>query len=439
MSKYRDVRPSIADPGIRASMHPDHPAFAATLRLALIVFVLTLATRTAYLVVLQPHFGDWPDARHIEQIGWRLAQGQGYDHPGDNPPAIYRPPAMPMLIATVYKFVGRKPFVVQLVLATLSSLSVVALFYAACRLVRPKMGFLVALAAAVYPYFVFVAGTFYPEALGVFLLSLLALVFLLNVQRPRASVPGMLLLGGIVGLCGLCRPNWLITLPLAIPLVYVCRRLLHLESRPAPVFAALLAWGLVWSPWTIRNTFAYGHPIPVSASGGKNFYLGNKADARWNSKTAVSVPQEVIEREYELRNDPPALERYFYGLAWQYVRDNPLRCLGLWCGKLAHLWQPIPAIKDHKIAALKLVAAAVPYTLLLLAAVAGAVIAIRRRCWELLALLTLVVLDSALVAAFITPARLRIPFDVILLITAGLALAAAGWRKASGPTPLSGD
>ena len=406
---------------------------AAPVTLALIV--LALCVRGGYLINFKPDVMEWPDGRHNEAIAWRLAETGQYDDPADNPPAIYRPPLLPFTIAAVYEFAGREPRVVQGVLALLGAIGVGFLHRVALHLTTSRVALLVALAAAFYPYFSFVCGTFYPEALGVPLMALAALLFVVNCQSARMRATPMLLLGVTIGVGALCRPNWLVSLWLLVPMVYAVRWLAG-RPRSLPLVAlALVVWIGVWSPWTLRNWRAYGKPILITASGGKNLYLGNKPDATWNSKTAVEVTEEDLAAEARWHNDPPALEKYYYGKAFEHIRANPGRFVSLWLGKFVHLWQPMPSVKDHDVSTYKVLIAAGSYGCLLLAAFVGFARAAVTRRWELLALLALLLIDAFVISFFITPARLRIPFDVILLLAAGYAFAPRRHAAAAGSIP----
>ncbi|RMF81536.1 MAG: hypothetical protein D6744_07080 [Planctomycetota bacterium] len=422
---------------------PSHPLDSRarrTLRTTVALVVLALLARCAYLLVFQPDVADWPDGRHNEQIGWRLASEGRYDDPADNPPAIYRPPLLPLTIAAVYELFGREPRAVQFTLALFGALGVGLLHRAALRLMSSRAALIAGAAAAAYPYFVFVCGTFYPEALGVPLMALVALLFLANCQSERMRVGSMLSLGLAVGLGALCRPNWLVSLWLLVPLVYVTRWLAGRPRAIVPMAAALLVWVGVWSPWTVRNWRAYGKPILITASGGKNLYLGNKPDATWSSKTGVKITAEDLVAEARWHNDPPRLEKYYYTRALEHIRRDPARVAWLWLGKFAHLWQPVPSIKSQNVAAAKVAAAAIPYACVALLAVIGFLRAAASRRWELVALLALLLIDAAVISFFITPARLRIPFDVVLLLAAGFALSphAVAASAASRPGADSG-
>jgi len=210
-------------------------------------------------------------------------------------------------------------------------------------------------------------------------------------------------------------------MPLLIPVVYVVRKLRGFGSGVWSGVVSVLVWAAVWMPWTARNYLAYGAPILITCGGGLNFYLGNNPFATWNSKTDVPKPPTM----QNLRSEHPhELEREFYRMGLEYVRSNPIHAAGLWLGKLINYWHPVPEIKNHRIGTLKMIAAVGPSTLVLLAGLCAAVSAWRRRDWSVLFLLGIPLIDSCLTAAFITPARLRIPFDAVLIV------AAAAWFAA---------
>ena len=403
--------------------HIDHRGRPKRLAYVLL-FALALSARIGYLLVFRPAFQEWPDCRHYEAIGWRLAQGLPYDDPTESPPAIYRPPLVPVYIATVYRILGRAPLAAQLGNALLGALGVLALARCASILGGANAGVTAGLTAALYPYFIFVTGTCYPEALGIPLISTLVLVLVKNTCSPRLPRAAMGTLGALIGIGALCRPNWLVTLPLAIPAVYLARRSRGKPTPFASLGIALVAWACVWTPWSVRNLLTYDGLILITASGGLNFYYGNHPEATWLSKTAVPPPPQFPGL------GPKDTERRLYSLGWQYVREDPERFISLWAAKLLGQWQPMPNIKDHEIPPLKVAVAAVSYTLLLFSTIVGVVPAIRNRRSEILLLLSIAVADSCLAAFFIAPTRLRLPFDNVLILTAVMVLLRSPRRNA---------
>lgn len=404
----------------------------------ILILVVGLVPRLAYIGLFgRDEWRAWPDSRHYERIGWRLAQGSGYDSPEESPPAIYRPPLVPFIIGSVYSITGRRPLAVQLLQAILGALACVFVGLSAARLYGCRVGVAAALTTALYPHFVYLPAVFYPEAVGVVLVGLCMLLFIANADRIQLRLPYMVALGFCTGLGALCRPNWLLTLPLLIPAVYAGRRVRGLASPMGPGAAAVLAWVVVWAPWTARNFCAYGAPVLITCGGGLNFYLGNNPHATWNSKT--DVPKPAIMND--LRSDRPQdLDREFYQLGLEYVRKNPGRTIQLWLGKLINYWQPLPEIKDHPIGLLAMAVATIPSVAVLLGALCGVVAALLRRDCMLVILLAVPLIDSSVTAIFITPSRLRIPFDSILILAGVVCVASLrSGQRAAARKPLEQD
>ena len=401
------------------------PQTLRTVLFALCVFIGALGTREAYLLIVRPDYAAYPDTQHIERIAWRLAQNAGYDDPYESPPAIYRPPLSPFLISLVYRLVGRVPAAFQHVQAVIGAIGAVCLYSCAVLLFSRRAGLIAGLGASIYPYFVYLTGVFYPEAIGVPLFSGCTLLFVIASRGDRFNMLSMGCLGVALGLCALCRPNWLLSAALLIPAVCLSRYLSHRRITAWPVVVSVVAWATVWTPWTIRNLRTYQAPILITASGGYNFYLGNAPDATWDSKTAVSLPPDYPGSEGIIASSEVSqIEREWYRLGWDRVREQPFRAVVLWAGKLLHLWQPLPSIKHHRVASGQLVLACVSYAVLLMAGLVGIIAQTRARIWELPLLLSVAVVDSCLVAVFITPVRLRLPFDAILILAASAPIAA---------------
>jgi len=388
-----------------------HEAKVPFHRLGIIVFLLAMTTRLGYLYFEGwGQWEKWPDSLHYERIAWRLCQGMPYDDPSESPPAIWRPPLLPYIIAVVYWLSGREPVHVQIFLVVLGSCACLAVARATLRMYGSVPAILVGVAVACYPQFIYLSTVFYPESVGVFIIAICFLLLAHSICCPTLRIHWMIALGLTMGLGALCRANWLMSLIVWVPGLIVVRRLRMLRTTALPVLVCMVAWIGSWCPWTLRNYSFYGRPlIMITSSGGGNFYLGNNPDATWNSKT-------LVRKELDFRGrTPQESERELYLRGWQYMRNNPGRSFVLWCGKLLNYWMPLPSIRDHAVHRGKLAAAAASSAVVLIATVICFYRAVRERDEGVMLLLSVPVLDSLITAAFITPYRLRIPFDTILI------------------------
>jgi|GEM_PF-1453308 len=396
-----------------------------------LLLVLALGVRALFLVVVAPDPLKWPDSRHYDRIAWRLARGQSYDAIGESPPAAYRPPLLPVFMAAVYALCGHNVLAVQYALALVTAMVAPIVFSCTRRLAHRRTALIAGVAAALYPQHVYLCGAFYPEAIGVVLIALISWSALALAQAPTASYRLTGLLGALCGLAALCRPNWLLAMPAAISIVLWKLHRTSAAIRRSGLLLALLTWAVTWTPWTIRNYFVHNKLILISANGGRNLYLGNHPSARWNSTTAVPIPDTVRRRELALLDAPGELDSYFRQLAWSHIASNPLRSLSLYIGKFIHYWQPFFFTKSNPTPFYYNAVAALTYTPVLLCTVLAVLTSCRSTRRYLSLLLLLPLLDAMTVSFFITPIRLRLPFDHLLIIVTAVYLYRRAHRSAA--------
>jgi hypothetical protein len=107
------------------------------------------------------------------------------------------------------------------------------------------------------------------------LAALLAIVtvWLLTRFTRRVSPFDVLVSGGAMGLCVLCRPTFLVWLMIAAVVVVLAQ---VTWSRRAINLAAFVAGAaVVLAPWVVRNQIQLGKPILTTTHGGYTLLLGN--------------------------------------------------------------------------------------------------------------------------------------------------------------------
>ena len=267
-----------------------HPATA----LAAIV-AAGLVVRLIFLVQLgRSEFGGVLslDSRFYYELASALSAGGA-------PPAgaLDFNPLYPAFLVVVFKLFGAgmtAPRVAQFALG----LFTIALAYAAgARLVEgPRKGkpsgTVTAIAAAAmtlfYRQFVLYEGTIIATALEVFLVAAsfmlaLALDEDLRGERPirlrTRRIPrwvSSLLLGALLGAGALGRPNFFLLLVAGVP-IWIFLRNLRKRRGLIPALSCLAGAALFLAPPIVYSAALSGRIVPVSAHGGINFYIGNRA------------------------------------------------------------------------------------------------------------------------------------------------------------------
>lgn len=246
-------------------------------RLALLVFVLALVVRLAYLYEARrfPDFGLFylDEEYHLE---WAKALASGvWSHPYDvlkNAP-FFRAPLYPYLLACLFRVFGPNVLVARLVQMLLGSLSCVLAYAVSARAFGRRVGLLTGVICSLYWVLIYHDGEFLLPNLLVFLvLSGFLLAFL---AAERRSAVQSAVSGFAFGLFSITRPNIVAFFPFAVWWMAVVAR--GAARRKAAVFVAVFALGCLLPPAvvTLRNRVVGGDWVAVASQGGVNFYIGN--------------------------------------------------------------------------------------------------------------------------------------------------------------------
>ena len=237
-------------------------------------------------------------------------------------PDALLPPLYGTTLAGVYAIFGRGYWQVGLFHTLLDVLSIAMLYVIGKKLLGEWVGWLAGLFYALYPYLIFQNLTLIDTPIFMTELHAFVLIALLLRERERRDrlTWALAVCGGLVlGVATLTRP---ILLPLAalIGVWFLFRRsLLDSLLRLAPVALVSL---LVLVPWIVRNYGVYNAFVPISITGGSNFYQGNNPDVIPYLRAGYDVQWTGPDQQQEAPNTPAAdSERLQLALDW--LRANP--------------------------------------------------------------------------------------------------------------------
>jgi len=257
-----------------------------------------------------------------------IAAGMGYV--GQTGKAwCHYPVGYSALLGGSYVMAGSSPAVGKVVGAVVGALLAVATYLLARRFASETRARLAGVLCASYPGLVLYAGLHMTEPVSALLIVLAALAAATAGAR-RASGAGhdalRALPGGILfGLATLVRPQSILLAPLAG---------VFFRSRPLPVRALVgaattAAALLVVSPWTARNCRAMDGCAFVSTNGGWNLAIGAFPRATGRFETLRSGDGcHIITGQVQQ-------DRCWARLGWGWIREDPLRWVGLMPKKLA--------------------------------------------------------------------------------------------------------
>jgi 4-amino-4-deoxy-L-arabinose transferase-like glycosyltransferase len=234
-------------------------------RLAAIV-AAGVVLRALYLFTIARNvtgIGDWHFYHWQANL---IADGRGFLDPfallnGDEVPSAAHPPLYPLALAVVSKLGGNGELSHRSLGLLLGAATIVVIALLARRVAGERAGLVAAGLAAAYPVLVAADGALMSESLYGLLVAggLLAGWDLLERPRPWVAAAA----GALVALAALTRSEALLLLPLLVlPVAWRGGP----AGRWARMAAAVAAFGLVLSPWMIRNATTFERFVPISTN-----------------------------------------------------------------------------------------------------------------------------------------------------------------------------
>jgi hypothetical protein len=274
------------------------------------VYVLALAVRSLYAVDLAPALEsqEQPGSRMMQRYDEGAAailRGDGLLFVSGVDPSdtglLSRPPGYSILLAAVYRAVGRGLFAAQLVQNALNALVPVLVFLLADTLASRRSAIGAGLLAALLPHLAYYSALLTPDVVCA-IPVLVALVLLAPLARGRGvTIMRALLAGMMLGLAVWLRPNLLLLGPTVAAAVFVLARP---RARRWGLAAAVAAGAVAAiAPITLRNYVVYRAFVPVSINLGVVLWegIGEASGNAWGTRTDDI---DVAAQEAEMYGDP---------------------------------------------------------------------------------------------------------------------------------------
>jgi 4-amino-4-deoxy-L-arabinose transferase-like glycosyltransferase len=380
---------------------------------------LGVAIRVVYTLVEAP----WPppgldDQYYFSALPKLLADGEGFIAPfkfifdGVEVPTAEHPPLYSVVLALPALVGLDSPDAQRLAGSVFGAVTILALGLLGRRLAGDRAGLLAAGIAAVYPTLIAADGALMSETLygALFALTLLAAYRLVELPSlGRAAT-----LGAVGALTALTRGEALVLLPLL--LVPLLRR----PAGPRAALVALVAFGLVLAPWTVRNWIEFDRPVAVATNSGTAI-AGANCDETYSAGDRLGGWYPPCIQEHPGKNEAEHhAEALRDGL--RYAGDHAGRLPVVLAARLGRVWsvyKPFAIPEGRSVRVQKV--GVVMFFVLVPFAVAGALL-LRRRgqvTWILLAPFMIVA-----VTALITYGNLRFrePAELCTVVLAAVAL-----------------
>jgi 4-amino-4-deoxy-L-arabinose transferase-like glycosyltransferase len=369
-------------------------------------------------------------------------------------------PGAPFLYAAAYFATGgAREGTARIVEALLGAATILVVFLLGKRLgdrfdgrrrLSSAAGLFAAFAAAVYPPFLHTTGELMSEPPAMLTLPAAILAFLWAGERESAwawLAPGLLF-----GLTAMFRPEYLLVAAAFVVLAAI-RGWREREWRLGLAGAAILLAAIVLPilPWTIRNLVVLERVVPISTGGGKALYVGTflPADGEYQKVKAILYrrqtgrslppfsqalnevdPTPLFSRVAAHYPDLPrdsALGKLGKQNLSRYFGEDPLGYLAMTARKIGRIWSS--GVGE----AMDTAAGRIVQLLLVFAGLAGlALLALRRRWWELSSLATPIVLVTLVGAVSLATPRRNEVLMTLIFPLAGLALSSLVAAISSG-------
>ena len=295
------------------------------------------------------------------------------------------------------------------------------------RVFGQTVGVVAGVLAALYSPGIYRDGQLLDTALA----TLLATCFLLALLAAlKEATPTRWFGSGLpLGLLGLTRPNLLLLAPLALALMVAWLRMqAPASTRRRMAMAFLLGTVLPILLITGRNYLITGGLVPISSTGGINFYTGNNPDSDGCSPIPAGIAWQrtLYEAMSAGAESGGAQDAYWRAKALRFWRQQPRRALALLVRKVYLYWNAyeIPNNVSYDwgrqhASVLRIV----PFTFAVIGPLGLLGIALagwRRR--DAQALTLFVVVQMIAVAIFFVCARYRMPMIPVLCVFAAFGL-----------------
>jgi 4-amino-4-deoxy-L-arabinose transferase-like glycosyltransferase len=429
--------------------------YGRTTLILLAAIVLVGLGLRAYRVA-EPLATPGDDAHAYFALSKALYEEGSYGGPEFRDSSDWSPGAPLLYAASFYATGGAREGVARIVEALLGAAAIIVVFLLGRRIACRPAGLIAAFGVAVYPPFIHSTGALMSEPPALFTLPAAVLAFLwASDQATTTRAWRWLVPGFLFGATALIRPEYLVV-GLAFAALAAIRVGRGAGWRPSLTATGLLVAAFLAPivPWMVRNAVVLDRVVPISTGNGKALYVGTflPADGEYQRVKALLVrryqgrnlapnsealdrvnPTPLFDRVAEIRYPElprdSALSKIGKENFSKFFDEDPIGYLAMTARKLGRMWSS--GIGE----AMSSTAGRLIQLLILALGLAGlAVLGLRRRWWELLAMATPIVLVTAIGAL-----TLAAPRRNEVLMTLVFPLAAAALARAGGALSSSSD
>jgi len=355
---------------------------------------------------MDPHILEWPDPNNYYSIAKSLASGDSYSIDIEN---LYRSPGYPYFLSFIIRLVGSNILFIRLVHVGFYAVFLIGVYCLGKEWKESKFGLLLTFVCSLYPYFIYLPLTLYPEALLIFISSWIIYFLLRMVNEFTYYNLFMACLFISVGI--LARPTYIIIAFTFFFYLIIVKTLL-LNRLKVFIFLIIIPV-FILSLWGYRNLKVHDHFI-ISTAASKNLYLSFNENATIYTKSDCPIP-EKIQKKLALAKNVFEEDNIYKASAIEFIKQNKLHSFYLASFRIIDLWNPIPHTSTNY-SLLKKILSSIPYSMIVLLAFGGFYL-LRKESFSYL-LIAIFVLNTIANGVFAVSVRYRLIFDIILIMFA---------------------
>lgn len=371
------------------------------------IIVLGIGLQLCFLFFLmEPNALEWSDPKDYFAIASRIANGNSFSLDINN---LYRSPGYPYFLSVIISLLGPNILLVRLVHIFLFSFFIIGTYKLGALWLNKEFGILFSLLSAIYPYFIYIPLTLYPEALLIYI-SPWVLYYLLRISQ-KADTGSLIMISVLLSIGVLTRPTYL-AIGFIFALYYLFMQNTILNKIKILFFAFSIPLVFIVG-WGYRNYLVHDHFI-ISTAANINLYKSYNENSTIYTKSNVKIPEEFLEKLKSTKNIFEQ-DSLFKIEAIKFIRTHPAKSLFLATFKCLDLWNPIPHTVTNYPLYKKIIGSILFITFLLLSILGFYK---KRNDPFIRLLLIILIFNTVSNGIFAVSIRYRVVFDIIILLTA---------------------
>ena len=357
-------------------------------------------------IFMNPYVLEWPDPNHYYAIANTLARGDSYSIDIGN---LYRSPGYPYFLYFIISVVGSNILFIRFVHIGFYAIFLLGVYYLGKEWKGPEFGLVFTFICSLYPYFIYIPLTLYPESLLIFISPWI--IYMLLRMIKSFSYYNLIIACLLISVGILTRPTYVI-ISFTFFLYVIFTKSLFLVKLKVLVFLIMIPI-FILSMWGYRNLKVHDHFV-LSTAASINLYLSFNENTTIYTKSDCPIPEETQNKLAQAKNIFEQ-DSIYKTSAIEFIKQNPLRSFYLATIRVFDLWNPIPHTSTNY-PLFKKILSSIPYSIILLFSFFGAYLL--RKEYVVYLLIAIFVLNTVANGVFGVSIRYRVIFDIILIMLA---------------------